>query len=113
MHPSSTSTGATISVDPSFAYGSQADHPPPGLNDQPLDFAPRFNHDHGLHMQSGYATHNDSSGSVRGIDSVPALPSASSWTPPVAPGAVYPQIPPGFPPGPQVLVMTMAVLFWH
>ncbi|ESR51535.1 hypothetical protein CICLE_v10030634mg [Citrus x clementina] len=77
-----------------FTYGNQAADPPTVLSDQPLDFAPRFNHDQDLHMQSSYAAHHESAGTVRGIDPVAAVPSVNSWTPPVTPGVAYPPIPP-------------------
>ncbi|KAJ4711047.1 Cyclin-related, putative isoform 1 [Melia azedarach] len=84
-----------------FAYGNQAANPPNDLSDQPLDFAPRFNQEHDLHLQSSYAAHTESAGPVRGIDPAPALPSVNSWTPPVAPSVAYPPIPPVLPAGPQ------------
>ncbi|KAK2636550.1 hypothetical protein Ddye_031342 [Dipteronia dyeriana] len=84
-----------------FAYGNHAADPTTDLSDQPLQFAPRFNHDHDLHMQSTFATHHDSAGTVRNVDPVAAIPSVNPWTSPVAPGLVYPPMPPGLPSGPQ------------
>ncbi|KAK1576920.1 hypothetical protein Q3G72_017503 [Acer saccharum] len=95
MHISSSQEGQP------FAYGNHAADPTTDLSDQPLQFAPRFNHDHDLHMQSTYATHHDSAGTVRNIDPVAAIPSVNSWSSPVAPGVVYPPMPPGLPSGPQ------------
>ncbi|KAL5759893.1 hypothetical protein ACOSQ2_018731 [Xanthoceras sorbifolium] len=95
MHISSTQEGQH------FAYGNQAGDPTTDLSDQPLEFAPRFNHDHDLHVQSTYATHHDSAGTVRSIDPVAAIPSVNSWTSPVAHGVIYPPMPPVHPSGPQ------------
>ncbi|KAA8533206.1 hypothetical protein F0562_033261 [Nyssa sinensis] len=83
-----------------YAFGNQSAEPTTGLSDQPLDFAPRFSRDHDPHMQSNY-THNDSGGPVRGVDPVAAVPSIHTWASPVAPGVVYPPIPPVLPSGPQ------------
>lgn len=71
------------------------------LADQPLDFAPRYNHDHDPHMQSSYGYH-DSVAPIRGMDPGAIAPSMNSWTAPVAPGVAYPPMPPVMPSGPQV-----------
>ncbi|XP_022956543.1 protein SON [Cucurbita moschata] len=77
-----------------YAYGNEPGPVGPVINlaDQPLDFAPRFNHDQGLRAHSGFAR-NDSVGSTRGIDPGVPMPSLNSWSS-IAPGMVYPPIPP-------------------
>ena len=77
-----------------YAYGNEPGPVGPVINlaDQPLDFAPRFNHDHGLRAHSGFAR-NDSAGSTRGIDPGVPMSSLNSWSS-IAPGMVYPPIPP-------------------
>ncbi|XWS34725.1 hypothetical protein CRYUN_Cryun21dG0062500 [Craigia yunnanensis] len=90
--------GRSVMNEQSFMYGSQtADHAA-DISDRPLDFAPRFSNDHDPQMQSNYVAHHESMGTVRGIDLIAAASSINSWTPPVAPGAVYPPV---LPPGPQ------------
>ncbi|KAJ0038551.1 hypothetical protein Pint_22900 [Pistacia integerrima] len=85
-----------------FAFGNQAVDPMADLSDQPLDFAPRFNHDRDIHMQSSYAAaHHDSVGTLRGVDPAAAVASVNSWNPPVASGVGYPPIPPALQSGPQ------------
>lgn len=64
---------------PHYAFANQSTELATDLSDQPLDFAPRFARDHDPHMQPNY-TH--------------------AWTPPPAPGALYPPV---IPSGPQVL----------
>ncbi|KNA12498.1 hypothetical protein SOVF_125290 [Spinacia oleracea] len=82
--------GRSVPADHSqYAYGN---HPPDPM-DQPLSFAPRFSHENDPNMNSGYP---DSSGPVRGNDSVTAVSSLHAW-PPVAPGVSYPPITPAFP----------------
>ncbi|KAF7809340.1 rhamnogalacturonan II specific xylosyltransferase [Senna tora] len=83
-----------------FASGSHSVDPAISLADQPLDFAPRFNREGDLQMQSTYG-HHDSATSIRGIDPVSGVPSINSWAPPVAPGVAYPPIPPVLASGPQ------------
>ncbi|XP_059446879.1 uncharacterized protein LOC132178460 [Corylus avellana] len=73
-----------------FTYGKPSADSTTNLADLPLDFAPGFNR-HDSHMHSSYA-HHDSVGHVRGIDPVAAVHSMNNWTPPVAPGLVYPSI---------------------
>ncbi|TYK15644.1 transcription elongation regulator 1-like isoform X1 [Cucumis melo var. makuwa] len=79
---------------PAYAYGNDPGPvgPVTNLADQPLDFAPRFGHDHGLRAHAGFAR-NDSGGSTRGIDSDVPMPSLNSWSS-ISPGMVYPPIPP-------------------
>lgn len=93
------------SIPPPYAYGNEPAPvgPMTNLADQPLDFTPRFSHDHGLRTHSGFAR-NDSAGSTRGIDSGVPMPAWSS----IAPSMVYPPIPPGLASGTQVLD-----LFYH
>lgn len=88
---------------PPYAYGNEPGPvgPVTNLADQPLDFAPRFSHDHGLRPHGGFAR-NDSGGSTRGIDSGVPMPSLNSWSS-IAPGMVYPPIPPTMASGAQVL----------
>lgn len=74
-----------------FTYGKQLADSMTNLADQPLEFAPGFNRNNGSQIQSGYA-HHDSVGPVRAIDPVAAVHSINNWTPPVAPGLVYPSI---------------------
>lgn len=93
-----------------FAFGNQAADPMVDLSDQPLDFACRFNHDRDIHMQSSYAAHHDSVGTLRGADPVAALASVNSWTPPVASGVGYPPIPSVLQSGPQVMILTLRLL---
>lgn len=93
-----------------FGYGTQAAKPTTDLSDQPLEFAPRFNHEQDLHIQSTYTTHHDSAGAVRNIDPASVIPSVNSWTSPVVPGVVYPPMPPGHPSGPQVLNLDLSIL---
>ena len=82
-----------------FAYGN---HPPDPM-DQPLNFIPRFSHENDPNMNSSYP---DSSGPVRGMDSVSAVSSLQPWTAQVAPGESYPPMNPAFPSAPQVLEFT-------
>lgn len=91
------------SIPPPYAYGNEPGPvgPMTNLADQPLDFAPRFSHDHGLRTHSGFAR-NDSAASTRGIDSGVPMPSLNSWSS-IAPGMVYPPIPPVLASGTQVL----------
>ncbi|KAI9074126.1 hypothetical protein K1719_043897 [Acacia pycnantha] len=88
------------SVQAPFASGSHSADPAISLADQPLDFAPRFNHDGELPVQSTYG-HHDSAASIRGIDPVNGVPLMNNWAPPVAPGVVYPPISPVLASGPQ------------
>lgn len=88
-----------------FMYGgNQPADSTANLADQPLDFAPRFNHDHDSHMQSSYA-HHDSVGPLSGVDPVAAGHLINNWTPPVTPGLVYPSISPDIASGAQVLIL--------
>ncbi|KAL4638946.1 hypothetical protein ACB092_03G182700 [Castanea dentata] len=82
-----------------FMYGNQSADSTVNPADQPLDFAPRFNHDYDSHMQSSYA-HHDSVGPVRGVDPV-AAGQLNNWNPPVTPGLVYPSISPDIASGAQ------------
>ncbi|KAL5552813.1 hypothetical protein UlMin_040214 [Ulmus minor] len=83
------------------SYPNQSADSTTNLADQPLEFAPKFNHDHNPHMQSSYVYH-DSAGPIRGMDPVSPVPSMNSWTAPVAPGMAYPPpIPPVLTSGPQ------------
>ncbi|XP_054808750.1 uncharacterized protein LOC129310871 [Prosopis cineraria] len=104
MHLSSSLSQEQHRVQPSvqapFASGSHSVDPAISLADQPLDFAPRFNRDGDLQMQSTYG-HHDSATSIRGIDPVSGVPSVNNWAPPVAPGVVYPPISPVLASGPQ------------
>ncbi|XP_020422094.1 transcription elongation regulator 1 isoform X3 [Prunus persica] len=59
-----------------FAYGSQSADPTTNLADQPLEFAPGFNSDHGLHLQPSYSYH----------DPATTVPSMNTWSTSVAPG---------------------------
>lgn len=88
---------------PAYAYGNDPGPvgPVTNLADQPLDFAPRFGHDHGLRAHAGFAR-NDSGGSTRGIDSDVPMPSLNSWSS-ISPGMVYPPIPPPLASATQVL----------
>ncbi|MED6180704.1 hypothetical protein PIB30_012580 [Stylosanthes scabra] len=70
-----------------FAPGSNSVDPAISLADQPLDFAPRFNHDSDLQMQSTYS-HHDSGTSM-------------NWAAPVAPAGGYAPIPAVHASGPQ------------
>ncbi|CAK7332575.1 unnamed protein product [Dovyalis caffra] len=99
--PSLPATGRSVLTEQPFAYSNQASNPTADLSNQPLEFAPGFNRDHDPHMQSSYATHHDSAGTMRGIGSSGPIPSISSWNPAVTTGVVYPPIPPVLPPGPQ------------
>ncbi|XP_022776156.1 uncharacterized protein LOC111317905 isoform X3 [Durio zibethinus] len=101
MQPPLPDIGRSVLSEQSFAYGSQTADPAADLSDRPLDFTPRFSNDHDPQMQSNYAAHHESMGTVRGIDPIAAASSINSWTPPVAPGAVYPPVPPVLPSGAQ------------
>ncbi|KAK9277158.1 hypothetical protein L1049_006697 [Liquidambar formosana] len=100
VHSSVPAVGRSVLMEQPFAYGNQSADFSTDLADQPLDFAPRFNRDHDPHMQSSY-DHSDSAGRIRGMDPVAAVTSIHTWTPPVAPGVIYPPIHPGLPSGPQ------------
>ncbi|KMT07704.1 hypothetical protein BVRB_6g148260 isoform B [Beta vulgaris subsp. vulgaris] len=76
-----------------FAYRNHSMNP----MDQPLEFAPRFSHEIDPKMNS----YPDSSGPVRGTESVSAVSSLHAWTGPVAPGTSYPPVTPAFPLAPQ------------
>ncbi|XP_021746557.1 pre-mRNA-splicing factor CWC22 homolog isoform X1 [Chenopodium quinoa] len=90
-HPLLPADGRSVPMDHTrFAYGNHAMDP----MDQPLSFAPRYNHESDSKMQSGYP---DSSGPVRGTDSFTAVPSLHAWSAPVTPGISYPPITPAFP----------------
>ncbi|XP_044488902.1 uncharacterized protein LOC123213512 isoform X2 [Mangifera indica] len=84
-----------------FAFGNQAADPIVDLSNQPLEFAPRFNHDPDVHMQSSYAAHHDLVGTLGGVDPAAAVASVNSWNPPVASGVGYPPIPSVLQSGPQ------------
>ncbi|GMJ03667.1 hypothetical protein like AT1G70620 [Hibiscus trionum] len=92
MQPPLHDIGRSVLSERSLPYGNQA----ADLSDRPLDFAPRFSNDHDRQMQSNYAVHHESLG--RGIDPIAISSSINSWTPPVAPDAVYPLV---LPPGAQ------------
>lgn len=77
---------------PPFASGCHSVDSAISLADQPLDFAPRFNRDSDLQMQSTYSHHDSSS-------------SMNNWVSPVAPGVGYPPIPPILSSGQQVLIL--------
>ncbi|XP_009588503.1 uncharacterized protein [Nicotiana tomentosiformis] len=70
----------------------------PDLSDQPLDFAPHFNHDH----SQPYFVRADSGGTVGVADPVSAMPSNYAWPSSAAPGAAYSPLPPLPPMGSQV-----------
>ncbi|KAA8529629.1 hypothetical protein F0562_034271 [Nyssa sinensis] len=94
LHLRQPAIGRSVSMEQThYAFGNQSAEPTSDLSDQPLNFAPRFNHDHDLQMQPNY-THDDAGGSVRGVDPLPVVSSIHTWAPPVAPGIVYPPIPP-------------------
>ncbi|XP_039018863.1 dentin sialophosphoprotein-like isoform X1 [Hibiscus syriacus] len=96
MQPPLPDIGRSVLGEQSLSYGSQAGDPAADLSDRPLDFAPRFNNDHDRQMLSNYAAHHESLG--RGVDPIAISSSFNSWTPPVAPDAVYPPV---LPPGAQ------------
>eukprot|EP00256_Glycine_max_P048312 XP_006602405.1 uncharacterized protein LOC100785762 isoform X2 [Glycine max] len=73
---------------PPFVSGSHSVDSTISLADQPLDFAPRFNRDSDLQMQSTY-NHHDSSSSM------------NNWASPVTPGVSYPSVPPNLSSGQQ------------
>ncbi|KAB1669811.1 hypothetical protein ES319_1Z008600v1 [Gossypium barbadense] len=98
MQPPLPDTGRSVLSEQSLLYGNQTAAPAADLSDRPLDFAPRFNNDHDPQMLSNYAAHHESLGTVRGVDPVAISSSINSWTPPVAPDAVYPPV---LPPGAQ------------
>ncbi|KAK8470815.1 hypothetical protein PHAVU_003G065200 [Phaseolus vulgaris] len=84
VFPLSSSSSQERHVQPSmhappFAPGSHSVDSAISLADQPLDFAPRFNRDNDLQMQSTY-NHHDSSTSI------------NNWAAQVAPGVGYPPI---------------------
>lgn len=94
VFPLSSSSSQERHVQPSmhappFASGSHSVDSTISLADQPLDFAPRFNRDNDLQMQSTYS-HHDSSTSM------------NNWAAQVAPGVGYPPI---LASGPQVLIL--------
>lgn len=94
VFPLSSSSSQERHVQPSmhappFASGSHSVDSAISLADQPLDFAPRFNRDNDLQMQSTYS-HHDSSTSM------------NNWAAQVAPGVGYPPI---LASGPQVLIL--------
>lgn len=95
------------SMQASFASGSHSVDPAISLADQPLDFAPRFNREGDLPMQSTYG-HHDSATSIRGIDPMSGVPTINNWAPPVAPGVSYPAIPPALASGPQVMILILS-----
>ncbi|KAF3659542.1 hypothetical protein FXO38_12584 [Capsicum annuum] len=74
----------------------------PDLSDQPLDFAPCFNHEHDRHSQP-YYVRADSGGSLGVADHVSAMPSNYMWPSAAAPGAAYPPLPPMPPVDPSVV----------
>ncbi|KAE8711693.1 ABC transporter B family member 26 [Hibiscus syriacus] len=90
MQPPLPDIGRSVQGEQSLLYGSQAADPEADLSDRPLDFAPRYNNDHERQMQSNYAAHHEPLG--RGIDPIAMSSSFNSWTPPVAPDAVYPHV---------------------
>ncbi|TKY58691.1 arginine/serine-rich protein PNISR isoform X3 [Spatholobus suberectus] len=97
VFPLSSSSSQERHVQPSmhappFASGSHSVDSAISLADQPLDFAPRFNRDSDLQMQSTY-NHHDSSTSMNNWAAAAAAP--------VAPGVGYPPIPPILASGPQ------------
>ena len=81
---------------PPFVSGSHSVDSTISLADQPLDFAPRFNRDSDLQMQSTY-NHHDSSSSM------------NNWASPVTPGVSYPSVPPNLSSGQQVLILKCGV----
>ncbi|XP_010251069.1 PREDICTED: uncharacterized protein LOC104593088 isoform X2 [Nelumbo nucifera] len=92
--------GRSISAEqPPFVHGDQSAESTAVLSDRPLEFTPRFNHEHDVYSQRTYI-HPDPSGAVGSVDSIAAVPSAHAWNPSVPLGAVYPPIPP-VPAGPQ------------
>lgn len=107
MQPPLPDIGRSVLSEQSFVYGGQTADPAAGLNDRPLDFAPRFSNDHDPHMQSNYV-HHESIGTVGGIDPIAVASSINAWTPPVAPGAVYPPV---LPPRAQVLLQALSIIF--
>ncbi|XVE85151.1 hypothetical protein DITRI_Ditri17bG0068900 [Diplodiscus trichospermus] len=98
MQPPLPDTGRSMLTEQSFVYGSQTADSAAALSDRPLDFTPRFSNEHDPQIQSNYAAHHESMGTVRGIDPIAVASSINAWTPPVTPGAVYPPVPPA---GPQ------------
>ncbi|GAA0140757.1 hypothetical protein LIER_02050 [Lithospermum erythrorhizon] len=81
-----------------YIFRGQSTDPATSLSDQPLDFAPRYNHDYERHAQ---ATYSDSGVPVKGFDNVSPVPSNYSWGPHGS-GVIYPSVPPMIPSASQV-----------
>lgn len=100
--------GRALSMEqPQYTFSHQSAAPPSDLSDQPLDFAPGYNHDHDQHVQSNYS--RNSVVPIRGIDSPSDVASIHAWSASAAPGVVYPPVHPS---GPQVLFLVL-ILFFH
>ncbi|XVE74965.1 hypothetical protein DITRI_Ditri12bG0060400 [Diplodiscus trichospermus] len=96
MQPPLPDSGRSVLCEQSFTYGSQTAGPAADLSDRHFDSVPRFGNGHEPPMQSNYASYYESMRTVRGIDPIAAASSINSWTPSVAPAAVYPPVvPPG------------------
>ncbi|CAI9785140.1 unnamed protein product [Fraxinus pennsylvanica] len=86
--------------EPHYPLGGQQAESATDLSDQPLNFAPHFNHNQDPYMQS--RTHS-SGGPARTVDPVAAIPTNYAWAPAAASSeGVYPSVPPTIPSGPQV-----------
>ncbi|XP_024989470.1 arginine/serine-rich protein PNISR isoform X2 [Cynara cardunculus var. scolymus] len=91
----------SISVEqPHYAFSNPSAEPTTDLSNQPLDFGPRFGHEHDPFGQSKYG--NESGGSIGAISTGTAMPSINAWTSSAAPGMPYPSMPPVHPTGQQV-----------
>ncbi|KAF8390494.1 hypothetical protein HHK36_025020 [Tetracentron sinense] len=93
VHPTHPAIGRSTSMEqPHFTYGDQSVESLIDPSDRPLEFASRFTHGHDPHPESSYS-HPNLVGPVGSVDPI-AGPSIHAWTSSVAPGVVYPPIPP-------------------
>ncbi|KAJ9554467.1 LOW QUALITY PROTEIN: hypothetical protein OSB04_018512 [Centaurea solstitialis] len=101
VQPSISPSDRSIPIEqPHYAFSNPSAEPTTDLSNQPLDFGPRFGHEHDPFGQSKYG--NEPGGSIAAMSTGAAMPSINAWTSSAAPGMPYSSMPPVHPTGQQV-----------
>lgn len=109
VQPSISPNDRSMSIEqPHYAYNNSSTEPTTDPSNQPLDFGPRYGHDHDPYGQSMYG--HESGGSTGGLSTATAIPSINAWNSSATPGMPYSSMPPVHPTGQQVLILTLIIL---
>nr|GEU97145.1 hypothetical protein [Tanacetum cinerariifolium] len=102
VQPSISPNDRSMSIEqPHYAYNNSSAEPTTDLSNQPLDFGPRYGHDHD-HDPYGQSTYgHESGGSTGELSTATAIPPINAWNASATPGMPYPSIPPVHPTGQQ------------